>query len=187
MFAKLAHLHYPLPLTTDDAGYLHRFAAIPDVSRTREAGLAWIDRAQWLGEMQCCIPFPPLPAVSSARPLNEASTEVDDLEFNKNRELVHHRGAWRRRTDSNRISEGQSLFRSLISTHLVGSGGEIRTLARGLRTRSVPCTHRDWLAPRSGIEPNTTRFGISSMPSTRGGVWRKAVNSNHNRVSDQVG
>ena len=25
------------------------------------------------------------------------------------------------------------------------------------------------------------------MPSTRGSVWRKAVNSNHNRLSDQVG
>ena len=79
-------------------------------------------------------------------------------------------GVWQRRTDSNRSSEGQSLFRSLISTHPVGSGGEIRTLTHGLRIRSVPCTHRDWLAPRSGIEPNTTRFGISSMPSIRGSV-----------------
>ena len=64
-------MHYPLPLTTDDAGYSHRFAAIPDASRTREAGLAWSDRAQWLGETHCCVPFPPLPTVSSARPLSK--------------------------------------------------------------------------------------------------------------------
>ena len=39
------NMHYPLPLATDDAGDPHRFAAIPDVSRTRETGLAWSDRA----------------------------------------------------------------------------------------------------------------------------------------------
>ncbi|HNP62468.1 MAG TPA: hypothetical protein PKH39_00970 [Woeseiaceae bacterium] len=40
--AKLTHEHYPLPLAIHNAGYSHRFVAIPDVSRTREAGLAWI-------------------------------------------------------------------------------------------------------------------------------------------------
>jgi hypothetical protein len=74
-------LYYPLPLTTDDASYSRRFAAIPDVSRTREAGLAWIDRARWLGETLCCVSFAPFPTVSSARPLLRISAETDDPEF----------------------------------------------------------------------------------------------------------
>ena len=73
-------LHYPLPLTTNDACVKHRFAAIPDVSRTREAGLAWSDRALWLGEMHCYIPFPPSPMVSSARPLFKIPEWTGDLE-----------------------------------------------------------------------------------------------------------
>ncbi len=74
-------MHYPLPLTTDDASYSRRFAAIPDVSRTREAGLAWIDRARWLGETLCSVSFAPFPTVSSARPLLRISAETDDPEF----------------------------------------------------------------------------------------------------------
>ena len=79
---RISHdVHYPLPLTTDDAGYSHRFAAIPDVSRTREAGLAWSDRVRCLGGTHRCTPFPPLPAVSSARPLNKTSADADSHEF----------------------------------------------------------------------------------------------------------
>ena len=74
-------MDYPLPLTTDNAGYSHRFAAIPDVSRTREAGLAWGDRVRCLGGTHCCAPFAPLPTVSSARPLNKTSAEAVSHEF----------------------------------------------------------------------------------------------------------
>jgi hypothetical protein len=73
---RISHdMYYPLPLTTDDASDSHRFAAIPDVSRTREAGLAWNDRVRCLGETHRCAPFPPLPTVSSARPLDMASAD----------------------------------------------------------------------------------------------------------------
>ena len=74
---RISHdMHYPLPLTTNGAVESHRFAAIPDVSRTREAGLAWGDRGRSLDGTHRCVPFPPLPTVSSARPLNTTSAEA---------------------------------------------------------------------------------------------------------------
>ena len=48
-------MHYPLPLATRIAGYSHRFVAIPDASRTREAELAWGDRAE--GSAKCITAF----------------------------------------------------------------------------------------------------------------------------------
>ena len=88
-------LHYPLSHTVDDVGIAdctttcsltdphsrlrrcvnhatsaHRLAASPDRVECMETGLAWIDRTpEGRRDAMGDIPFPPLPTVSSARPL----------------------------------------------------------------------------------------------------------------------
>ena len=69
-WSRISHdMHYPLPLTTNNADDLQSFVAIPDESRTREAGLAWSDRVRCLGETHRCVPLPSRETASSARPL----------------------------------------------------------------------------------------------------------------------
>lgn len=93
-------------------------------------------------------PFPPLPTVSSARPLSGISAVTDDPGF--------------------------------------GGGAETRTLIGGVKARLADFARPVGLAPRPGIEPGKTRVGSSSVPGTRGNVWRRAVYSKHTRDHPSV-